>query len=83
MALKLIHIFLFFIQVKAEFSSYCPGVKVAGLKPPLLTVGFIIQQVLLHYWVLGLKQEVAVRAGHGAATVIHCSENRRQTLRRC
>lgn len=46
------------------------------LKAPLLAVGFIVQQVLLHDPVFRLEQEVAVRTGHGAATLVRWSKER-------
>lgn len=41
------------------------------LKAPLITVGFIIVQVLPHDLVFGLKQEVTERAGHCLLAVVH------------
>lgn len=68
-------------DVWTEFSSHPPGCEVVGLKAPLLTVGFIIQQVLFHDLVFGFKQEVAVRTGHGAAALVHWSERKQQMHR--
>ena len=52
-------------------SSYRPGCEVIRLEAPLFTVVFIIQHVVFHDVVFGLKQEVAVRTGHGSAAVVH------------
>ena len=61
---------------ESESSSHRPGSEVFRLKAPLLAVGFIVQQVLLHDLVFRLEQEVAVRTGHGPATLVRWSEER-------
>ncbi len=57
-----------------SFSSHHPWCEVVGLKTPLLTESFIIQQVMLHDLVFRFKQEVTVRTGHRTAAIVHWSE---------
>lgn len=52
-------------------SSDLPGCKVLLLETPLVTVGFVILQVLHHDLIFGLKQEVTERAGYCHPAVVH------------
>lgn len=60
------------------FASDLPGCEVLLLKAPLITVGFIIVQVLPHHLVFGLKQEVTERAGHCLPAVVHWTNTKAQ-----
>lgn len=58
-------------NVMSEFFSHRSGCEVVRLKAPLFTVGFIIEQVLLHDLIFRVKQEVTVCTRHRTPAVVH------------
>lgn len=48
-----------------------PGCEVVSLKTPLLAVGFIIHQVLLHYLIFRLEQGVTVSTRYRTSAIVH------------